>query len=64
MDTVYQLREELGGAEKCKQAFQFVDAEFEALADNALGELNYPDILSSLWDIFVAIVDILLRDIV
>ena len=60
MNTVHQLREGLGGVEKREQAFHFVDAEFEALADNALGELNYPDItLSSSWDIFV---DILLRD--
>ena len=36
MDTVKQLREDLGGAEKREQAFHFVDAEFEALADNAL----------------------------
>ena len=63
MNTVHQLREGLGGIEKCEQAFHFVDAEFEALADNALGELNYPDItLSSSWDIFVAVVDILSRD--
>ena len=63
MDTVHQLREGLGGVEKCEQAFRFINAEFEALADNALGELNYPDItLSSSWDIFVAVVDILSRD--
>ena len=63
MNTVHQLREGLGGIEKREQAFCFVDAEFEALADNALGELNYPDItLSSSWDIFVAVVDILSRD--
>jgi hypothetical protein len=63
MDTVHQLREGLGGVEKREQVFRFVDAEFEALADNALGELNYPDItLSSSWDIFVAVVNILSRD--
>ena len=60
---MYWLREELGGAAKREQAFRFVDAEFEALADNALAELNYPDItLSSSWDVFIAIVDILSRD--
>jgi hypothetical protein len=63
MDTVHKLREGLGGVEKHEQAFRFVDAEFEALADNALGELSYPDItLSSSWDIFIAVVDILSRD--
>jgi len=63
MDTVHQLREGLGGIEKREQAFHFINAEFEALADNALGELNYPDItLSSSWDIFIAVVNILLRD--
>jgi hypothetical protein len=60
MHTVHHLREDLGGAESCEQAFRFADAEFEALADNALAELNYPNItLSSAWDVFVAIVDIL-----
>lgn len=63
MDTVKQLREDLGGAEKREQAFRFVDAEFEAFTDNALAELNYPDItLSSAWDVFIAITDILSRD--
>jgi len=52
--TVHQLREDLGGAEGHERAFRFVDAEFEALADEALAELNYPDItLSSTWDVFV-----------
>jgi len=60
MDTVQRLREDLGSTEKREEAFRFVDAEFEALADNALAELNYPDItLSNAWDVFVAIVDIL-----
>jgi hypothetical protein len=63
MHTVHQLRGDLGGAEGCKQAFQFVDAKFEALADEALAELNYPDItLSSVWDVFVAVNDLLLGD--
>jgi hypothetical protein len=58
MHTVHQLRGDLGGAEGCKRAFQFVDTEFEALA-----ELNYPDItLSSVWDVFVAVNDLLLGD--
>jgi hypothetical protein len=52
------LRGDLGGAEGRKWAFQFVDTEFEALA-----ELNYPDItLSSVWDVFVAVNDLLLGD--
>jgi len=63
MITVGQLREELGGAEKRDETFRFVDAEFEALADNALADLNYPDItLSSSWDVFIAVTDILSGD--
>jgi hypothetical protein len=63
METVYQLRKDLGGAEAREQAFRFVDVEFDAIADNALAKLNYPDItLSSAWDVFIAITDILARD--
>jgi len=63
MDIVRELREELGGTEGREQAFRFVDAEFEALADDALAELNYPDItLSSAWDVFVAVNDLLSGD--
>jgi len=54
---------DLGGAEGREQAFRFVDAEFEALADEALAELNYPDItLSSAWDVFIAVHDLLSGD--
>ena len=63
MDTVHQMREDLGGAEAREQAFRFVDAEFEALADGALAKLNYPAItLLSAWDVFVAIHDLLSED--
>ena len=63
LETVHQMREDLGGAEGRQQAFRFVDAEFEALADEALAELNYPDItLSSAWDVFVAVNDLLSGD--
>lgn len=63
MHTVRQLRMDLGGAEGREQAFRFVDAEFEALADEALAELNYPDItLSSAWDVFIAVHDLLSGD--
>jgi hypothetical protein len=63
LDTVHQLREDLGGTEGRQQAFRFVDAEFEALADEALAELKYPDItLSSAWDVFVAVNDLLSGD--
>jgi hypothetical protein len=47
MHTAHRLREDLGGSEGHKQAFCFVDAEFEALADEALAELNHPDIILS-----------------
>ena len=58
MTTVRQLREELGGIEGWDLAFHFVDAEFEAEANEILAELNYPVItLSSAWDIFIAIID-------
>ena len=63
METVHQLREDLGGAEGRDQSFRFVDAEFVALADEALCELNYPEItLSSAWDVFIAIHDLLSGD--
>jgi len=62
MDSVKQLREEFGGTEGRAEAFKFVDDEFAAEADEALGVLNFPLItLSSAWDIFVAIGDILVN---
>ena len=58
MASVHQLREELGGKEGKEKAFRFVDAEFEALADDALADRDYPEItLASAWDVFVAISD-------
>jgi len=54
---------DLGGAEGHKKAFWFVDAGFETLADEVLAELNYPDItLSSAWDVFIAVHDLLSPD--
>jgi hypothetical protein len=56
MTTVHQLQEELGGSEGRDLAFCFVDAEFEAEANEILAKLNYPVItLLSAWDIFIAI---------
>jgi hypothetical protein len=63
MDTVHQLREDLGGNEAREASLCFMDAEFEARADDVYGDLHYPEItLSSAWDIFVAVVDILSHD--
>ncbi|KAF4586441.1 Transposase [Pleurotus pulmonarius] len=60
MNIVRQLREGLGGTEGRAQAYAFVDPEFGALADSALGELNFPAItLMNAWDIFIAVVEIL-----
>jgi len=42
MIAVHQLWEELGGIEGRDLAFRFVDAEFEAEANEILAELNYP----------------------
>ena len=65
MDTVLWLWEDLGGVEGQEQAFCFVDAEFEAQADEVFAELNYPKItLSSAWDIFIAVNDALAGDYV
>ena len=56
MATIQQMWEELGGREGRDWAFHFVDAEFIALADDALADLDYPEIpLASAWDVFVAI---------
>lgn len=58
METVRQLCEDYGGIEACEESFRFVSAEFEALADEAYGELNYPQItLNSAWDVFIAVCD-------
>jgi len=63
MHTVHDLRMDLDGAEGCKQAFCLVDVEFEDLTDEALAELNYPDItLSTAWDVFIAVHDLLSAD--
>jgi len=63
MDTVDQLREDLGGKDAREAALRFVDAEFEARADEVYSNLHYPEItLASAWDIFIAVVDILSHD--
>ena len=63
MSTVHQLREELGGVEGQDLALHFVDAEYEAEANDMLEELNYPVItLSSAWNIFIAITDAFSQD--
>jgi len=62
MHTVHHLRMDLGGAEGCEKAFWFVDVGFEALADEDLAELNYPDTHSSAWDVFIAVHDLLSPD--
>ncbi|KAL0945345.1 hypothetical protein HGRIS_000843 [Hohenbuehelia grisea] len=60
LDTVSRLRDGIGGVEGRAKAFAFVDPEFQALADDALGQLEYPGIdLRTAWDVFVAVVDIL-----
>ena len=62
MDAVKQLRDELGGTKGRAEAFRFVDDEFAAEADEALGVLGFPLVtLSSAWDVFVAIDDILIN---
>lgn len=63
MATVHQMREDLGGNDGREEAFRFVDSEFEARADSALGALGYPSItMASAWDIFVAVNDLLSND--
>ncbi|KAL0952449.1 hypothetical protein HGRIS_006718 [Hohenbuehelia grisea] len=64
LDTVSRLRDGIGGVEGRAKAFAFVDPEFQALADHALGQLEYPGIdLRTAWDVFVAVVDILSQPI-
>ncbi|KIL60347.1 hypothetical protein M378DRAFT_110253 [Amanita muscaria Koide BX008] len=61
-ETIQLLREGLGGMDGRAKAYSFVDPEFLAEADAALGDLNYPDItLSNAWDVFIAVIDILSR---
>lgn len=63
MESVKKMREELGGNDARKAAFQFVDPVFAAAADEAWGELGYPDItLTSAWDVFLAVVDTIMSD--
>ncbi|KAF7970556.1 hypothetical protein HWV62_23735 [Athelia sp. TMB] len=60
MESVRRLRDEMGGHEGREEAMQFVSREFSAEADSALGQLGYPTItLSTAWDVFVAVDDIL-----
>lgn len=63
MESVHRLRDEMGGHEAREEAMQFVSEEFAAEADNALGQLGFPPItLSSAWDVFLAVDDILSQE--
>ena len=59
-DLVRQLRDEVGGEEARRQAYQFVTPEFQAEADRAYADLGYPHItLATAWTGFSMIVDAL-----
>ena len=60
METVWEMRKELGGMEARKAAYQFVDPVFTAEVDAAYVDLGCPAIaLTSAWDVFLGVVDIL-----
>ena len=57
---IRQLRDEIGGDEARREAYQFVTPEFQAEADGAYADLGCPRItLVTAWTVFLAIVDVL-----
>ena len=57
-DIVRGLRDEIGGEEARRQAYQFVTPEFQAEADGAYTDLGSPHItLTTAWAVFLAMVD-------
>ena len=59
-DMVRKLRDQIGGEESRRKAYQFVLPEFQAVADAAYADLDYPCItLTTAWTIFLAMVDVL-----
>ncbi|KAG8982316.1 hypothetical protein FRB90_006878 [Tulasnella sp. 427] len=56
-ESVQRFRDALGGEDGRKEAFDFIDDEFRALADGAYVALDLPPIsLSNVWEIFVMVV--------
>ncbi|WP_410959396.1 hypothetical protein, partial [Salmonella sp. SAL4433] len=60
VDMIQELRDQIGGEEARRQAYQFVTLEFQAMADAAYADLGQPRItLTTSWMIFLAVVDVL-----
>ena len=59
-ELVDELRNQIGGEEARRQAFDFVTPEFRAEADNAYVKIGSPPItLGTAWSIFLAVVNVL-----
>ncbi len=59
-ELISELREQIGGQEGRRQAYDFVTPEFRAEADGAYTDLGSPPItLVTAWAIFLAVVDVL-----
>ena len=57
---IRELRDRIGGEESRQEAYQFVTPEFQAMADAAYADLDYPCItLATAWTIFSAVVNVL-----
>ena len=57
-ELVHDLRNQIGGQEGRRQAYQFVTPEFRAEADGTYTDLGSPPItLVTAWTVFLAVVD-------
>ena len=55
-----ELRDEVGGEEGRRQAYEFVTPEFQAAADGAYADLGHPRItLTTAWMVFSNVVNVL-----
>ena len=59
-ELVEELRDQIGGAEGRRQAYEFVTPDFRAEADEAYIDIGSPPItLVTAWNIFVSVVNVL-----
>lgn len=59
-ELVRELRDQIGGEEGRRRAYEFVTSQFRAEADGAYMELGFPPItLASAWTVFTSVVNLL-----